>query len=128
MNRGPDPVKAVGNDVTLFYATFVGGGDAANLTVPDNATVPKITNLATSGTRTGEGVYDCVLADTTPQIIAVSPVVYPSSAGHTAESTTTFNPVTRTVTITTRNAAGTADDLPTGSRLVLVVHGRNSTG
>ena len=74
MIRGGNIVKAIGSDVTLFYATFVGGGDASNLTVPANSVVPKTTNLALTGTRTGEGVYSCVLADGTPQVVSVIPV------------------------------------------------------
>lgn len=125
MNRGADPVKAVGNDVTLYYATYVGGGNTADLTVPANSVVPKITNLALTGARTGEGVYSCVLSDGTPQVISVQPEC--SGAGHRAEVTTRYVPSTKTVVITTRNSAGTADDLPTTDHLVLIIHGRNST-
>lgn len=124
MNR-KNPLTGWGNDLVIGVATYVGGGNGADLEVPGNDDYPKITNLAYTGARTGEGVYECVLVDGPPQMLAVLPVC--AGAGHRAEVTTDYDPATRMVVVTTRNSAGTADDLPTTDALKLVCVCRDST-
>ncbi len=116
---------AFGNDVCFISATYVGGGNTTDLTVPADTVARKITNAAFTGARTGEGVYDCVLVEgMPPEVIQVIP--HCEGAGHRPEVTTAYVASTRTVVITTRNASGTADDLPTTDKLILLVVGRDS--
>lgn len=118
---------AFGSDVVIGVATLTGGGNSADLTLPANSDVPKLTNMASSGARTGEGTYDVVLREgcVPAQVLAVIPVVSPS-AGHSAEVTTDYVAATRTIAVTTRNSGGTADDLPTTDKLKLIIIGRDS--
>ena len=121
-----NPAFAYGNDVCFINATLVGGGDAADLTVPADTVARKITNAALSGARTAEGVYDVILNEgMPPEVIQVIP--HCEGAGHRAEITTAYVASTRTVVVTTRNSSGTADDLPTTDKLCLLIVGRDST-
>lgn len=125
MNR-KNQVFGFGNAVTLGVATYVGGGNTADLTVPANAVAAKSHNMASTGVRTGEGVYDCVLSEDAaqPEVLAVIAVC--AGAGHRAEVTTDYVASTRKVVVTTRNASGTADDLPTTDKLKLILIGHDS--
>ncbi len=120
-----NPAYGYGNDVVVAVATFIGGGNTANLVLATNTQSPKIANFGVSGTRTNEGIYDVVLKGDVPQILAIIPVC--AGAGHRAEVTTDYVPATKTVVITTRNSSGTADDLPTTDKLKLVCICRDST-
>lgn len=119
-----NPMYGYGNDIVLAVATFVGGGNGLSLVLATNAQSPKIANFGVSGTRTGEGVYDVVLLGGVPEILAVIPVC--SGAGHRAEVTTDYVPSTKKVVITTRNSAGTIDDMPTTDELKLICVCRDS--
>lgn len=126
MNR-KNLVSAYGQSPVFVSAVFVGGGNGADLTVETNANVPKSGNAASAGTRTDEGVYECVFAQDSapPKVMQVIP--HCEGAGHTAEITTVYDATTRTVVVTTRNASGTADDLPTTDRLCLLLVGQDTT-
>jgi xanthine dehydrogenase molybdopterin-binding subunit B len=119
-----NPMFGYGNDLVVAVGSLVGGGNGAGLVLASNAAHARIANFAVSGARTGEGVYDVVLAGGVPEILAVIPTC--EGAGHRAEVTTAYVPSTRTVVITTRDAAGTADDLPTTSTLILTCICRDS--
>ncbi len=120
-----NPAYGYGNDLVVAVGALVGGGNGASLVLATNTQQPKITNFAVSGTRTGEGVYDVVLKGDVPQILAIIPTC--EGAGHRAEITTAYVPSTKTVVVTTRNAGGTADDLPTTDTLLLTCICRDST-
>lgn len=119
-----NPAFGYGNDMVTAVATFVGGGNGADLVLATNTQSAKIANFGLTGARTGEGVYDVVLRGGVPEILAVIAVC--SGAGHRAEVTTDYVVATKKVVITTRNAAGTADDLPTTDELKLVCICRDS--
>ena len=125
MNR-KQPVHAYGDNPVYTQAILVGGGDAANLTLPTDIPTKRV-NAAASGTRTGEGVYSVVLAldSAPPQVNQTIP--HCEGGDHRAEVTTAYVASTRTVVITVRNSGGTADDLPTTEKLMLLLVGRDST-
>ncbi|MGH7177364.1 MAG: hypothetical protein ACREJC_08295 [Tepidisphaeraceae bacterium] len=126
MNR-KNPLHAMGTNMVIVSAALVGGGNNANMTVPANTVQRKETNAAVSGTRTAEGVYNVVLNSDLmpPRVVAIVPLV--EGAGHKAEVTTAYVLATKTVVITTRNAATTADDLPTTDTLKLLIYGQDSS-
>lgn len=126
MNR-KNLVSAYGTAPVFVSAVFVGGGNTADLTVAPGTTVPKVGNAASTGARTDEGVYSCVFAagSVPPKVLQVIP--HCEGAGHRAEITTAYDATTRTVVVTTRNASGTADDLPTTDLLCLLLVGQDST-
>ena len=126
MNR-KDQIYGYGANLVVAAASFMGGGNTANGILCTDTQAKKQTNAGLTMTRTAEGVYDVVFAEGSmpPRVIAILPIC--AGAGHKAEVTTEYVAATRTVVITTRNAATTADDLPTTDKLILVVLGQDST-
>lgn len=126
MNR-KNMVESYGDNTVIVQAVLVGGGNTASLTLPTDLPTKRI-NAAVSGTRTGEGVYDVVLAEGSvpPQVNQVIPHCEGADK-YQAKVTTEYVAATRTVVVTTETAAGTADDLPTTSTLKLLIVGRDTT-
>ena len=126
MNR-KNQVHAFGQSPVFVTAAFVGGGDAADLTVAPDATVKGSGNAASTGARTGEGVYECVFAEGSVPQNVLQIIPHCEGAGHRAEITTPWVAATRKVVVTIRNSAGTADDLPTTDTLRLLLIGQDTS-
>ena len=128
MKRGKDTVKAVGNDIALFHAAFV-GADTANATLATAAQFPKICNLGVTLTRTSIGLYVCTLSDTTPQILnVIATVMGPTTL--TAEVVVQYSVTNKTFSLNFWNKAATVAlaDPQTTDIIVITLVGRDSTG
>lgn len=126
MNR-KNPTHAYGGNVVFVDAVFKGAG-ASDPTVPTNAEANLQTNAASSATRTGVGVYECVLAagSTPPRVIQVIPHI--EGASLQAFVTTQYAAATRKVIISVFTAAGVAAELTSGTAfLKLLVVGQDTT-
>lgn len=127
MNR-KNPISGFGDNLVVESAVLTGGGDGEDLVVP-TALATKRINAAESGARSGEGVYDVVLAagSVPAQVIQVIPHCEGADAYH-AFVTAEYDSSTRTVEVTTKVAdSSAAGDLPTTSILKLLILGRDST-
>lgn len=127
MNR-KQPISGYGDNLVLVSAVLVGGGDGEDLDIPTD-TATKRVNAAASGARTAEGVYDVVLAEGSvpPQVTQVIAHCEGADAYH-AHVTAEYDAATRTVEVTTSLADASAEgDLPTTSKLKLLIIGRDST-
>jgi hypothetical protein len=131
MIRGSNPTKSpVVNQIT-FYAAFLGGGAAANGSVPSNgvfsaatSTYPKAANLGTSCTYISTGVYDVVLADSVKNILWADAKATSGGASPTAAlDVVVFSivPSTKTIRVKVYTPAGALTDLGTSDMLILKI-------
>ena len=137
MEKGKFPASTfyVG-DVKLF-AAFLGGGAAANGTLPANgvltdttATFPKGCNVGTSLTYVSTGLYTAILSQQVKNLLWADGIVVDAGASPTAALkavVTKITPSTRTITVKIYTPAGVLTDLGTSDLLILKVDGADTS-
>lgn len=132
MNRGSiAPVASMFTGHKVLFAAALGGGAAADGTIPTNGqladdiagTYPKAANFATSLTYAAPtGVYTLIYSQQVKHCLFASGIVVDSGSSPTAALVcvvTKINPTTRTITCKIYTPAGTLTDLGTSDLLVL---------
>lgn len=137
MNRGKQPAQSMFTGQVSLFAAFLGGGAAANGTVPANgvlkddaATFPKGCNFATSLTYVSTGLYTAVVSQTIKNILFANGIVVDAGASPTAAlncTVTKITPSSNTITVKIYTPAGVLTDLGTSDMLILRVEGADTS-
>ena len=137
MERGKFPAFTTFVGQVSLFAAFLGGGGAANGTVPSNggladdtATFPKGVNLGTSLTYVSTGLYTAVLSQNIKNLLWADGIVVDAGASPTAALkavVTKITPSTNTITVKIYTPAGVLTDLGTSDMLILRVEGADTS-
>lgn len=140
MKRGRNPKDAIPFGLVDFHVALLGGGAAADLTVPANGTLtddaaglfPTKCNVALSGTYVSTGVYTCkYISDMQMMhLLSARAIVVSDGASPTAALVavvTKLTPSTRAITVKVYTPAGTLTDLGTSDLLIIQATGRDTS-
>ena len=130
MNRGNFPATSQYVGARSFLIALLGGGAAANLTVPTNGVLeddaaglfPKAANLATSGTYVSSGLYTIIYSEQVKHLLYADAIVVSDGASPTAALkavVTKLSPGDRTITVKVYTPSGTLTDLGTSDLLII---------
>lgn len=128
MEKGKWPAMGMFVGFVSMIAAFLGGGAAANGTVPANgvlkddaATFPKGCNLGTSLTYVSTGLYTMIYSQQVKNLLFADAIVVDAGASPTAALkavVTKITPSTRTITVKVYTPAGVLTDLGTSDMIV----------
>lgn len=137
MERGKNPAFSTMTGNVSLFAAFLGGGGAANGTVPSNgvlkddaSTFPKGVNFGTSLTYVSTGLYTAVISQKIKNLLFANGIVVDAGASPTAAlncTVTKITPSTNTITVKIYTPAGVLTDLGTSDMLVLRIEGADTS-
>lgn len=139
MNRGTNsPVMGFSPNSMTLYAAALGGGAAANGTLPTNGQLtdasgkyPKAVNFASALTyNAATGKYKMVLSEAVKHILYAEGIVVDSGASPTAALyalVTAIDPVTKTIYFNVYTPAGTLTDLGTSDMVIMKIDAADTT-
>lgn len=131
MSEGGNPAYARYVGDLRAKAAFLGGGGAANGTLPANgqltdttATYPKGCNIGTSLTYVSTGLYTMIYSKQMKNLLYADAIVVDAGASPTAALkavVTKITPSTRTVTVKVYTPAGVLTDLGTSDMIIFAL-------
>lgn len=140
MNRGPNsPIQGFAAQSMKLFAAAMGGGAAANGTLPTNGQLtdasgayPKAVNFMSSLTyNAATGLYYATLTEAAKHILHATGIVVDSGASPTTALVCVVSkiiPANKRIDVRIYTPAGTLTDLGTSDMLILTVDIADTTG